>query len=78
MIRRVYLELKGDYDPRKVWALIECYGVNMLVAEDKSWIYGPVKLRDLGKLIQTCAYFGEVNTSVLGGGSNGQEEETQA
>ena len=73
MFRRIYMEVKGNFDARKLWKLIECYGVNMLVCEDKSWIYGEVKLRDLGKLIQTCAYYGKLEISVLGGDMDGQE-----
>lgn len=77
MLRYIYMEVKGNFDARKLWELIECYGVNLLALEDKALVYGEVQLRDLGELIQTCAYYGKLEATVTGGGYHGTEE-TQA
>ena len=73
MLRHIYMEVKGNFDARKLWELIECYGVNLLALEDKALVYGEVKLRDLGKLIQTCAFYGKLEATITGGGDYEQE-----
>lgn len=75
MLRHIHMEVQGNFDARKLWVLIECYGVNLLALEDKALVYGEVKMRDLGRLIQTCAYYGKLEVTVSGGGNYEQKRE---
>lgn len=59
-----YIEVDGNFDSHKLYELLESYGVNMVAAEGKVWIYGAVKHSDLGRIVQICAKFGKLNATI--------------
>ena len=61
------VEIKGPIDSKKLWALIERYGVNLTDLGNIVLVYGEVDQKDATDIIAYCGLFGDI-TSKTGGG----------
>ena len=76
MSRHINIEIKGDIDTLSLWELIKGYKVNLMALDGVTYIYGDIRLHNLGAIIERCALFGALNVSVKGGGDNEQKKAT--
>lgn len=61
------VEIKGPFDSKKLWALIERYGVNLTDLGNIVLVYGEVDVHDATDIIAYCSLFGDIESN-LGGG----------
>ena len=64
MMVHVYLEIKGDFDSRKLYENIKHYGVNLTDLNDVVLVYGDLCLAQVPNVIYNCALFGNVKADI--------------
>ena len=61
------VEVKGPFDSKKLWGLIEKYGVNLTDLGDKVLVYGDLDVKESTVVISCCSMFGEIKAEYGGG-----------
>lgn len=64
---QLMVEIKGPFDSKKLWSLIEKYGVNLTDLGQIVLVYGDVSFNDAVDVIAFCSMFGEIETEYGGG-----------
>ncbi len=63
---QLMIEIKGPIDSRKLWSLIERYGVNLTDLGETVLVYGDVPFKDSVDIIAFCSMFGEIKSEYGG------------
>ena len=64
---QLMVEIKGPFDSKKLWSLIEKYGVNLTDLGQIVLVYGDLSFTDAVDVIAFCSMFGEIKTEYGGG-----------
>ena len=72
----LFVEIKGKIDSLMLWELIKDYKLNLLAADEKTWVYGDTSYMVAGKVISKCALFGNISADLThkGGGTDEQKK----
>ena len=65
-LKQLYVVIKGPFDSKKLWSLIERYKVNLTDLGDKVLVYGDVTFQQSVDIIAFCAMFGDILESNVG------------
>ena len=60
----IYIEIKNHIDSVWLWDNIKEYGVNLLDAGKKAFVYGTVELEDAMVVCYICCLFGSVKVEI--------------
>ena len=63
---QLMVEIKGPFDSRKLWALIQRYDVNLTDLGETILVYGDISFENAVDVIAFCSMFGEMKSSYGG------------
>lgn len=61
---RIFIEIRGSIDSKDLWSKIAKYGINLMDAGTKSYVYGEVDFEAIGEIVSNCSLYGGIEATI--------------